>query len=836
MQAIILAGGTDLSLRPLTARNPRSLVPLVNKPLVRYQIELLARHGVTEVILCIDHHAERFERYFSDHSVDRLVKIHLHRDSTPRGTAGAVKAVESLVTGESVLVLNGDILSDVSVSNLVAFHESKSAVATVYLSASSDPNRYGVVLTDSEGRIQQFIEKPGIADEAPTDTINAGIYVFRREVLHHIPTDVAYSLERSLFPALLEEHVPTYGLLLEAYWHDIATLTDYRQAQEDILTGRVDVEIAGVNKGNQLWVGQDAQIHPTADIAGPVVIGKGVKIAKNVMIRGPVSIGSSCRIEQNAIIDRSTIWRNGIVESGAVVRGCILGDDCIVKEGASVQQGSVLGDGAVVASYFASVDQSEHAARRNNIRFGTDGWRGIIADDFTGENVRLVAQSAAEFFLEAGSPGEPLVVIGYDNRSQSEYFAAEAAKVMADAGLRTILANRACSSPAVSFLVKRLGARGGLVVTASHNPPNFNGLKIKAYYGGSASPALISRIEKHLHQLIDLSATEPIRAYPPEAVTLTDLSEPYLDHCVSMIDLSLIRKANHKIVVDPMHGSGAGYLPAVFERAGITNFLEIRGERNPVFGGINPEPIDANMLALRDAVISHNATVGIALDGDADRVGAVDGQGRFVDSHRIFCVILKHLIEHRKWSGGVVKTVSTTKMIDKLAAKYHLRLFETPIGFKHICDLMLQEDILIGGEESGGIGIKNHIPERDGVLMGLLILEAMAASGRRLETLIDDIFAEVGRHEYERIDLHPEPASMHRIISSLQSYQPSELIGRAVADVSRKDGTKITLADGAWLLLRPSGTEPVVRIYAEAESREGVAALLDAGKSVIDAA
>ncbi len=863
MQAIILAGGSGATLRPLTQRNPRSLVPLVNKPLIAHQIDLLARCGVNDVVVCVDTQAERFERYFAEAAAalhEQGVRVRLHCDETPRGTAGAVKSAEPLLNlslneglggsdenagagaDADVLVLNGDILFDVSVADLVAFHRERGAAATLCLSANSDPGRYGVVLTDTSGRVQQFIEKPGLRDEAPTDTINGGIYVFNRSVFQLIPTDApTYSLERSVFPALLRAGAPVYGLVSSGYWQDITTLTDYRKAQEDLLCGRVQGRApGGQREGESFWVGHGSSVHPTAEITGPVALGKNVMIGRNVRIRGPVSIGAGCRIEDDAVIDRSILWRGSVVERGATVRGCILGDDCTVKEGAAVQEGSVLGDGAVVASYLASLAQAEQAAKKAKIRFGTDGWRGIIADDFTGENVRLVTQSIVDMLREPTSPGEPAVVIGYDNRSQSDYFAGEVAKIVAANGLKAVLSDRPCSSPSVSYLTRYLRARGGIMVTASHNPPSFNGLKIKAYYGGSASPEMVGRVETHLHRLIDAGAVpEGLgESEMAHALERRDLSEAYLSHCASLVDLESIKAAGQKIVIDAMYGSGAGYLPRVLRQAGIDNFVEIRNERNPIFGGISPEPTPQNLGALAEAVVEHGAAVGIALDGDADRVGAMDSEGRFVDSHRIFAVLLMHLVERRGWSGGVVKTVSTTKMIDKLCAKYDLALHETPIGFKHICDLMLRENILIGGEESGGIGVKNHLPERDGVLMGLLLLEAMASRGKSLGELVEEVFAITGRREYSRVDLHPRSSRMHTIISALQSYHPDEITGRRVAEISRRDGTKFTFEgeSESWLMLRPSGTEPVVRVYAEGVDMAEVDALIAAGIQVVDEA
>jgi phosphomannomutase len=316
------------------------------------------------------------------------------------------------------------------------------------------------------------------------------------------------------------------------------------------------------------------------------------------------------------------------------------------------------------------------------------------------------------------------------------------------------------------------------------------------------------------------------------AIPTTDLAGPYLAHCGRFVDLERIARAGFKVVVDPMHGSGAGYLSGLLHTAGVS-VTEIRSERNPVFGGVNPEPIPGNMGALFEAVRSSGADVGICLDGDADRLGACDSQGRFVDCHRIFAVLLRHLYEEKGWRGGVVRTVSTTRALDKLTAIYGLPLTETPIGFKYICEKMLDEDILIGGEESGGIGVKNHLPERDGVLMGILLLDAMATKGKRLETLIEDIFALVGQHEYTRTDLHPPQEKMHLIISALASFKETEFAGGRLEKITRKDGTRLDFEDGSWLLLRPSGTEPVVRVYAEATTQDRARELVDKGVALV---
>jgi len=471
---------------------------------------------------------------------------------------------------------------------------------------------------------------------------------------------------------------------------------------------------------------------------------------------------------------------------------------------------------------------------RPAIAFGTDGWRGIIADDFTGANVRLVAQATANYFLRASVPGDPTVYVGYDNRSQSEYFALEAAKVVANAGLKAVLSSTSCSSPSVSRVAHDAKAKGGIMITASHNPPQFNGFKLKMGFGGSGLPSDIAEIEKELNALFDAGTfSVNVPAEAESKISRADFRPAYYDGLRRMVDLEKIAAGGFNIVADAMHGSGSGYLTEILRGAGA-NVTEIRTDRNPVFGGVNPEPIDKNLQALRDAVLSLKADVGVVIDGDADRVGAMDGNGKFVDSHRIFALTLRHLYEDKGQRGSVVKTVSTTRLVDKLCAKYGLTLHVTPIGFKNVAEYMLKEPVLIGGEESGGIGVLGYIPERDGPLMSLLLLEAMATRKKRLEEQIAELMTEFGPHEYQRVDLHPDPAKMPAIIKSLKEDNPTAIGAFSVESIDRMDGTKFNVSGDSWLLLRASGTEPIIRVYAESSSQDKVQELIDAGLGLVE--
>ena len=473
------------------------------------------------------------------------------------------------------------------------------------------------------------------------------------------------------------------------------------------------------------------------------------------------------------------------------------------------------------------------------IRFGTDGWRAVISDDFTFENVRHVSQAVADWLSEqtdrAGSPGSPdsSVVVGFDTRFLSDRYAMEVARVLAGNGIRVHLTQADCPTPALSFAVRDLEADFGVMLTASHNPPRYNGIKLKAPFGGSALPATTKQIESRLHANLESGRTP--QALDFDAAVSAGLVQrfaplpAYLSHIESLVNFDRIAAHCPRVLIDPMYGAGRGYLRSFLERVGGPAD-EIHGDMNPGFAGIYPEPIGRNLGELIAAVQAGGYDLGLATDGDADRIGAVDAMGRFVTPHLIYALVLRHLVEDRGWSGAVVKTVSTTQLVNRLADRYGLRLHETPVGSNYLCELILSDDVLIAGEESGGITIKHHIPEGDGILMGLLLIEVMAHHGRPLHEIIGDMLADLGPVAYGREDVRSrQPFSKPELVERLMADAPAELAGRPVAHINNTDGVKYVLADGSWLLIRPSGTEPVLRIYAESTDEAGVRALLRAG-------
>ncbi len=464
------------------------------------------------------------------------------------------------------------------------------------------------------------------------------------------------------------------------------------------------------------------------------------------------------------------------------------------------------------------------------IQFGTDGWRGVIADTFTFDNLSLVAQATMDYLHKEGLAAKGLV-IGYDRRFLSREFAERVAGIAAGNGIKSWLSEGYAPTPAVSWAVHERCAGAGVMITASHNPPRYNGFKVKEAFGGSARPSTTKILERMVAE--NMAASRPVLAMPlTEAlesglVQLFDASTPYLAQLGRYVDLELIRSAGIKAVVDPMFGAGCGFLPQL-----IPGITEIHGTENPSFGGRPPEPIAEHLGELSGLVAGGEFQVGLALDGDADRIGAIDERGEFFSSHRIFTVLLRHLYERKGVRGGVVKTVSTTRMIDLLAEKFGLELYETPIGFKHICETMLEHDILMGGEESGGLGVKGHIPERDGILMALLLLEAMAMSGKGLWALLEETMDEIGHFHYARIDLQIENDAKKQLMERLSAGGIASIAGFEVAQHNFSDGFKYIFADGSWLLIRPSGTEPVLRLYSEAGDPARVALLLEAARGI----
>jgi phosphomannomutase len=463
------------------------------------------------------------------------------------------------------------------------------------------------------------------------------------------------------------------------------------------------------------------------------------------------------------------------------------------------------------------------------IKFGTDGWRGVIAEDFTYANARIVTHAIARYVVR-GEDALRGVLIGYDHRFASDRFAAAAAEVISVSGTPVWLADKPCPTPTISYLVRHRKAAGGIVITASHNPYRWNGIKYKASYGSSALPSIVAQIEKELGGVLQ----KGLPALPPRKDLIYSLEPraPYLEALEKLVDWNRLRSAKLKFVFDPMHGAAAGLLPELFRRNGIP-CDEIRGTRDPRFGGVHPEPIEPHIEALRKAVLAGGYDAGFCADGDGDRIGAIDRTGAFVTPHQILALLVWHLAGTRNLPGDIAKTFSVTKLIDKLAMKFGRKLHEVPIGFKYICELMLEKNILIGGEESGGIGTSLYLPERDATVSALFLAELMAWHGKSLGDLLAALHKEFGEYHYGRVDLELKPGQKERAISHFSDGKLGRVLDFPIVQREDMDGIKLYLGEVGWVMVRASGTENVLRIYSETGSAQTTRRVLDSVAGIV---
>lgn len=469
------------------------------------------------------------------------------------------------------------------------------------------------------------------------------------------------------------------------------------------------------------------------------------------------------------------------------------------------------------------------------IKFGTDGWRAIIADGFTFANVRACAQGLAEELKASGNAPKG-VVVAYDTRFASERFADAVAEVMAANGIATHLVDRPTPTPAGSFAVTRLQAGGGALITASHNPGSYNGFKVKTPQGNSAPPEMVASLEKRIAGVVAnpnaVKRTRIADAIASGRVTKFDAGPGFIAQMERLVDIKRFRQARLKVVVDAMYGAGAGYLPRLL-KGGNLEVIEIHGERNPGFPGFaQPEPVESNLGQLMAAVRTHRADLGLALDGDADRLGVVDESGRYLSTLEVFSLIAHHLLARRKENGALVCTITMSSMVERLGEKYGVEVPRTPVGFKFVGPKMLELNALMGGEESGGYAFRGHIPERDGILSGLLFLEAVITTGKRPSELLKELHALTGPHYFERADVEFDESKRAEILKRVADASPREIGGLKIERVERTDGIRLLLGGGAWSVMRFSGTEPLIRVYAEARDKPEVDRLIKAMRSL----
>ena len=476
--------------------------------------------------------------------------------------------------------------------------------------------------------------------------------------------------------------------------------------------------------------------------------------------------------------------------------------------------------------------------KSEEIKFGTDGWRGIISEDFTMDRVRIVTQGVSNYIKKKCGSKKPVIAIGYDSRFISDRFAAAAADIFSLNDISVILSSKITPTPAVSTIVVNRRADLGVMITASHNPYHYNGYKIKGSFGGSATMDIITDIEKEVAAVNEdpqkyesLSTRGRLKA---ENIAIEDFSDEYIDHSLKQIDMDIIKGFDFGLLFEPMYGASQEIFNDIFSRIGPKKLIKIHSELNPGFGGINPEPIGDNLNEAISLLKEKGCEFGICLDGDGDRIGALGKGGNYISSHHIFAIVLRDLAVRRGLKGRVIKTVTTSSIIDRICDKNGLELEATPVGFKYIGEKILEGNVLMGGEESGGLWSYGNIPERDGMIMGLKLLEIICREGKSANQILDDIYEEYGFFDFQRTDYKIDMEQKQRLIELLESGVPQILKDGGAEDVISIDGYKYPIDEYNWVMIRPSGTEAVVRVYSEGDSNESSVRLQGLGKKIMD--
>lgn len=456
------------------------------------------------------------------------------------------------------------------------------------------------------------------------------------------------------------------------------------------------------------------------------------------------------------------------------------------------------------------------------IRFGTSGWRAIIADDFTYQNVNLVTESICRYLRESSNQSGQTLIVGHDTRFMGEKFARVAAEIASKKGFRVLLCNHPTPTPTISHAIRDQKAVGGINFTASHNPPEYQGIKFSTADGAPALPEITKRIEAIIQNAEGLADADG------GSIEEFDARPAYLDDLKTKIDFDAIARAGGRFAYDALWGTGRGYLDSILREYGLS-VETIHDWRDVTFGGQSPEPGEKQVVELIEAVKSKSLTLGLATDGDGDRFGVIDGGGEFIQPNHLIAILTDYLAESRGWTLGVARSVATTHLVDRVAASRGLKLYETPVGFKFIGELINKDEIILGGEESAGLSIRGHYPEKDGILACLLAAEAVAVRNKSLTAQLEEIYARVGKLESGRIGVKLNPEIAEKLKEKL-AQEPSQIGGRDIETINRIDGVKFIFTDGSWMLMRPSGTEPLVRIYAESEDKQDLEVLLEQGR------
>jgi len=811
MQAVVMAGGEGTRLRPLTTNRPKPMVPIVNKPMLEHSLNLLKQHGFKDVVLTLHYLPNVVSEYFQEGD-EFDVKLTYLIEEKPLGTAGGVKNAERYLDGTFV-VFSGDVLTDINLSKALNFHKQSGASATIVLTRVPNPTEYGIVITEKTGRVKQFLEKPGWS-EVFSDTINAGIYILEPEVLKHVKTDKEFDFSKDLFPKLLELGEPLYGFIADGYWCDIGSPTQYVQANQDALQGRLKVKIPG-SETNGIWIGEGAEIEDYVEIKEPALVGSKARIRKSSSIGSLSVIGDGVAVDERASIKRSVIWNNSVIGQRADLVGCIIGEKCNVRDTAILLEGAVVGDecmvgrGATVKSGIriwpgkmiepgATVNMDlKWGMRWMSSLFGSHGITGLANIEITPEFAAKLGVAFGSFLGRGAS-----VVIGRDTHRVSRMVKRAIMAGLTAAGV-DVNNLRICPAPVTRYMIRSLGATAGVMVSVLEIDPR----TVSIRFFDSSGMELDRSSEKKVESIFFREAFQ--RVLPDE---VGDLIYPartvdfYRKDLLKFLDLGAIRKVGLKVVVDCANGAGSSVAPAVLGEIGC-DVTTLNSRLDEIAGPRTFEQVPSSISHLARVVKAVDADVGIALDSDADRVMFVDEEANVLSGDISLALLSRERVKEYK-GGKVVVPVSSSRIINRIVEPSGGEVIRCKIGARSLLDAITKHEAVFGGEETGGFVFPEFQKGFDGIYSSTKIVEILARENVTLSRLHNDLPS-----LYMAKDSIPCPLEQrgHIMRSLIEEFRDRQ--------IDTMDGIKV-FYDDTWVLMHPSSEEPTINLYAEASSKE----------------
>lgn len=811
MKAVVMAGGEGTRLRPLTTRRPKPMVPIANRPMLEHTINLLKQNGIQDITATLHYLPEMIESYFQDGS-QYGVKINYLREEKPLGTAGGAKQAEKLLD-QTFLIYSGDVLSDIDLSKAIKFHQKKGAIATIVLTRVPNPIEYGVVITDEEGRIKQFLEKPGWG-EVFSDTINSGIYILEPETLKHVPTEKEFDFSKHLFPKLLETGEPLYGYTADGYWCDIGNPIQYLQANHDALRGLIKTKIPGRQKDG-VWIDSGLEIEDNVEIEPPVLIGRNCRIRNGAKIGKFSAIGDGAIIDSMATVKRSVIWNYNLIGSKADLAGCIIGEKCQIRDGATLLEGAVVADECVVGrgatiksgiriwpSKMIEAGSIVHMDLKWGMRwmttlFGAYGITGL-------SNIEITPEFASKLGVAFGSflgKGAKIVV------SRDTHRVSRMVKRAIMAGLTAsgvdVYNLRICPSPVTRYMIRSLGADAGITVRV----PEIDPRSVSIHFYDSNGMEIDRASEKKIEEIFFREQFQRVLSdevgdliYPARIVDF------YIDDLLKILDKEAIRKSALNVVIDCANGAGSMVAPSVLGELGC-QVTTLNARFDEFVGPRTFEQVPSSILNLARVVKALGADLGIALDGDADRAMFVNEEGNVISSDASLAMFSREIVREKK-GGVVVIPASASRVINRVVEPSGGEVVRCKLGARPLLDAIIQHKAVFGGEESGGFVFPDFQKGYDGIFAAAKIISILVENSVKLSTLHKDLPSFYMARQAVPVSWDLRGRIMRSLIQEFGDQQ-----------IDTIDGIKV-FYDDTWILMHPSSEEPVINLYAEAPNRE----------------